>query len=261
MWSRARTPAGRASCSTATGSRRGLVSFHEHNERRRARELADRVAAGETVALVSDAGTPGVSDPGFVLVRECLARGCRWRCCPARRRSSPPSSPPGCRPSAGASPGFLPRKEGELRAELAARRRDARRLRVAGARRSLARACSPTSTPSVRSAVCRELTKLHEEVVRGTARELAERFAEGARGEIVLVIGPAAGGRCRRRAGAGGGRGAGGGGRAPAGRGEGRVRPHRGAGEPALRRLAVFQRGGEPAGVDRGDDSRDPGSR
>src|SRR6185503_19628002 len=51
------------------------LSFHEHNERRRARELADRVAAGDTVALVSDAGTPGVSDPGFVLVRECLARG------------------------------------------------------------------------------------------------------------------------------------------------------------------------------------------
>ena len=87
--------------------------------------------------------------------------------------------------------GFLPRKEGELRAEL--ERGDETLVAFESPGRAGAHACELLAEldPERPVAVCRELTKLHEEVVRGTARELAERFAEGARGEIVLVIGPA----------------------------------------------------------------------
>jgi 16S rRNA (cytidine1402-2'-O)-methyltransferase len=168
-----------------------LVSFHEHNERRRTRELAQRVAEGAQVALVSDAGTPGVSDPGFVLVRECIARGLPVEVLPGPSAVVTALVASGLPAERWRFAGFLPRKEGELRAELErgdetlvafeSPGRLARTLRVAA-----------EIDPDREVAVCRELTKLHEEVVRGTAREVAERFAEGARGEIVLVVGPAA---------------------------------------------------------------------
>jgi 16S rRNA (cytidine1402-2'-O)-methyltransferase len=167
------------------------VSFHEHNERRRARELADRVAAGETVALVSDAGTPGVSDPGFVLVRECLARGLPVEVLPGPSAVITALVASGLPAERWRFAGFLPRKEGELRAEL---QRGDETLVAFESPGRVGRSLAVLAglDPDRQVAVCRELTKLHEEVVRGTARELAERFAEGARGEIVLVIAPAA---------------------------------------------------------------------
>src|SRR5262245_61880831 len=95
-----------------------LVSFHEHNERTRARELARRVAGGETVALVSDAGTPGVSDPGFVLVRECLAQGLPVEVLPGPTAVVTALVASGLPAERWRFAGFLPRKAGELRAEL-----------------------------------------------------------------------------------------------------------------------------------------------
>ena len=168
-----------------------LVSFHEHNERRRARELADRVAAGELVALVSDAGTPAVSDPGFVLVRECLARGLPVEVLPGPSAVVTALVASGLPAEPWRFTGFLPRKEGELRAEL---ERGSETIVAFESPGRVARALALLATldPNREVAVCRELTKLHEEVARGTARELAERFAQGTRGEIVLVIGPAA---------------------------------------------------------------------
>ena len=167
-----------------------LVSFHEHNERRRTGELAQRIAAGEQVALVSDAGTPSVSDPGFVLVRECIARGLQVEVLPGPSAVVTALVASGLPAERWRFTGFLPRKEGELRAELErgdetlvafeSPGRLARTLRVAA-----------EVDPERPVAVCRELTKLHEEVVRGTAREVAQRFADGARGEIVVVVGPA----------------------------------------------------------------------
>ena len=150
------------------GSRRALVSYHEHNERRRARELAERVAAGETVALVSDAGTPGVSDPGFVLVRECLARGLPVEVLPG---------PVGGRDGAGRLGAAgralalhrLPAAQGGRAARAsssAATRRWSRSSRRAGWRARCA--VLAELDPERPVAVCRELTKLHEEVVRGT---------------------------------------------------------------------------------------------
>ena len=167
------------------------VSFHEHNERRRARELADRVEAGETVALVSDAGTPGVSDPGFVLVRECLARGQAVEVLPGPSAVITALVASGLPAERWRFAGFLPRKQGELRALLEAGDETLVAFESPGrVGRSLALLADVD--PEREVAVCRELTKLHEEVVRGPARTVAERFAEGARGEIVLVIAPAA---------------------------------------------------------------------
>jgi 16S rRNA (cytidine1402-2'-O)-methyltransferase len=166
-----------------------LVSFHEHNERRRARELADRIAAGEVVALVSDAGTPSVSDPGFVLVRECLARGLAVEVLPGPTAVVTALVASGLPAERWRFAGFLPRRQGELRAELE-RGRETLVAFESPARLSRTLALLAEIDPGREVAVCRELTKLHEEVARGAARELAARFAEGARGEIVLVVAP-----------------------------------------------------------------------
>ena len=173
---------------------RRRVSYHEHNERERSAELVRRMQAGETVALVSDAGMPLVSDPGFVLVQACVAAGLAVEVLPgpsrgARRRSWSA----GCRRSAGASPGSCRASAASSRrcSAPAARRRWWPSSRRAASARRWRR--WPRSTPTRPVAVCRELTKLHEEVVRGTrggaGRALRRR---GASGEVVA--------RGRRRA-------------------------------------------------------------
>jgi 16S rRNA (cytidine1402-2'-O)-methyltransferase len=170
-----------------------LVSYHEHNERARAAELVKRMRAGETVALVSDAGMPLVSDPGYVLVQACVAAGLAVEVLPG------PSAVLAAL-VASALPaehwrfiGFLPRKKGELRTLLA----EATETLVAfeSPRRVAASlAVLAELDPERPVAVCRELTKVHEEVVRGSAAELAARYAKAApRGEIVLVIAGAEG--------------------------------------------------------------------
>jgi 16S rRNA (cytidine1402-2'-O)-methyltransferase len=129
------------------GVKARLVTYHEHNEQARAAELVERMRSGAVVALVSDAGMPLVSDPGYVLVRACVAAGLPVEVLPGAFES--------------------PRRVGA----------------------TLALAAS--LDPEREVAVCRELTKAHEEIVRGTAAELAERYADAPpKGEIVLVFGP-----------------------------------------------------------------------
>jgi 16S rRNA (cytidine1402-2'-O)-methyltransferase len=167
-----------------------LVSHHEHNERRCAAELAGRIEAGDVVALVTDAGTPAVSDPGFELVRECVARGLDVEVLPGPSAVVTALVASALPVDRWRFVGFLPRRAGGLRAEL--ERREETMVAFESPRRlpqTLARLAE--LDPERLVAVCRELTKLHEEVVRGPAREVAERFAEGTRGEVVLVIGPA----------------------------------------------------------------------
>jgi 16S rRNA (cytidine1402-2'-O)-methyltransferase len=172
-----------------------LVSYHEHNERERSAELVRRMAAGETVALVSDAGMPLVSDPGFVLVQACVAAGLEVEVLPGPSAALAALVASGLPAETWRFVGFLPRKKGELAEVFAATETivafESPR-RVAASLAALA-----VVDPKRPVAVCRELTKLHEEVVRGTAAELAQRFAEGEpRGEIVLVVAgaePAAG--------------------------------------------------------------------
>jgi 16S rRNA (cytidine1402-2'-O)-methyltransferase len=173
------------------GIRAATVSYHEHNERGRSAELVRRIAGGDVVALVSDAGMPGVSDPGAVLVRACIDAALAVEVLPG------PSAVPVALVASGlaAEPwrfvGFLPRRP----AELAALWRGARETTVAfesPRRVGAALAVLAELEPERPVAVCRELTKLHEEVVRGTAAGLAARYAgQEVRGEVVLVAGPA----------------------------------------------------------------------
>jgi 16S rRNA (cytidine1402-2'-O)-methyltransferase len=168
-----------------------LVSYHEHNERRRAGELATRVESGGLVALVTDAGTPAVSDPGFALIRECVARGLTVEVLPGPSAVVTALVASGLPAERWRFAGFLPRKAGELRAALA----EGDETLVAfesPARLPKTLALLAELDPGRPVAVCRELTKLHEEVVRGTAADVAARFADGARGEIVLVVGAGA---------------------------------------------------------------------
>jgi 16S rRNA (cytidine1402-2'-O)-methyltransferase len=169
-----------------------LLSLHEHNERARAAELATRIAAGAVVALVSDAGTPLVSDPGFALVRECLAAGLALEVLPG------PSAVVTARVASGLAcerwrfVGFLPRAGGQLSA-LLAEATDTLVAFESPARLAATLALLAADDPTRAVAVCRELTKLHEEVRRGSAAELAEHYRRTpARGEVVLVVGAAA---------------------------------------------------------------------
>jgi 16S rRNA (cytidine1402-2'-O)-methyltransferase len=167
-----------------------LVSYHEHNERARAAELVERMRAGEAVALVSDAGMPLVSDPGYALVHEAVAAGLPVEVLPGPSSAITALVASALPSDAWRFAGFLPRKAGPLREVFAAPETvvafESPR-RVGASLKVLAEI-----DPERPVAVCRELTKLHEEIVRGTAGELAARYAdEDPRGEIVLVIAPA----------------------------------------------------------------------
>ena len=168
-----------------------LIALHEHNERDRAAELVE-LAREQDLLVLSDAGMPTVSDPGFVLVQAAIAAGVQVSVIPGPSAVLTALAVSGLPTDRFAFEGFLPRK-GRLPA-LRALASETRTLvffesphRVADALRDLAEAFGADRP----AAVCRELTKLYEEVARGTLAELAERFADGARGEIVLVVGGA----------------------------------------------------------------------
>jgi 16S rRNA (cytidine1402-2'-O)-methyltransferase len=164
-----------------------LVSYHEHNEESRARELVGRMRSGEVVALVSDAGMPLVSDPGFILLRETVAAGIAVEVLPGPSAVITALVASGLPVSEWRFLGFLPRKASDLASALAA----PETLVAFESPKRLGKALAAIE-PSRQVAVCRELTKVHEEVVRGTAGELAERYAsDPPRGEIVVVVGPA----------------------------------------------------------------------
>jgi 16S rRNA (cytidine1402-2'-O)-methyltransferase len=170
---------------------RELVSFHEHNERRRAPDLVARIASGDTVALVSDAGMPVVSDPGFLLVRECIAQSLRVEVLPGASAVPVALVASGLPVARWCFVGFLPRKRAQRERLLA----EAPETLVAfesprrlGATLAMLSALDPDRPV----AVCRELTKLHEEVLRGSASALAADVEERPRqGEVVLVVGAA----------------------------------------------------------------------
>ena len=157
-----------------------LLSYHEHNEAARVAELLPRLANGERIALVSDAGLPGDLRPRRS-ARPGRARrpASRSPCCPGRPRSRPRSSRAAWPTPRYLFLGFLPRRAGELAAlwrELDGAGVAGGRVRVPAAARRRRFARSRTPTLSVEVAVCRELTKRFEEVVVGSAAELAERF-------------------------------------------------------------------------------------
>jgi 16S rRNA (cytidine1402-2'-O)-methyltransferase len=169
-----------------------LVSLHEHNERERARELVERIRGGEVVALVSDAGTPLVSDPGFALVRECLAAGVAVDVLPGPSAVLTALVASGMPTESWRFVGFLPRKAAE-RERLLERAEETLVAFESPRRLAATLAQLAALDPERPLAVCRELTKLHEEVRRGSAADLAEHYRESApRGEVVIVVGAAA---------------------------------------------------------------------
>jgi 16S rRNA (cytidine1402-2'-O)-methyltransferase len=172
------------------GVKAELVTYHEHNERRRATELAQRMSEGAVVALVSDAGMPLVSDPGYQLVQACVAGGLAVEVLPGPSAVLAALVASALPAETWRFVGFLPRRRSGLRAALSA---PETLVAFESPRRLAATLAVLAELDGGRpAAVCRELTKVHEEVVRGTAAELAERFAASeARGEIVLVVGPA----------------------------------------------------------------------
>jgi 16S rRNA (cytidine1402-2'-O)-methyltransferase len=182
-----------------------LVSLHEHNEGPRSVELLARIVAGETIALVSDAGMPLVSDPGFVLVRACLQEGVAVDVLPGPSAVTTALVASGLPSDRWLFAGFLPRKRAELTRLFATAEQT---LVAFESPRRLAATLATLAAvdPERPAAVCRELTKLHEEVRREGAAALAEHYGRTTpRGEIVLVALRelvAAGARARPAAGA-----------------------------------------------------------
>ncbi|HTZ85500.1 MAG TPA: 16S rRNA (cytidine(1402)-2'-O)-methyltransferase [Solirubrobacteraceae bacterium] len=168
-----------------------LVSLHEHNEDARARELVGQMREGSVVALVADAGTPLISDPGFALVRACLGEGVPVEALPGPSAVTTALVASGLPADHWAFVGFLPRKRAEL--ERLLRQATSTLLAFESPRRlATTLAVLAELDPKRPAAVCRELSKLHEEVRRGTAGELAAHYAaQAARGEIVLAVGAA----------------------------------------------------------------------
>jgi len=176
------------------GIRARLLSYHEHNEAARVAELLPRLAAGERLALVTDAGLPGISDPGMRLVRAALDAGLDVTVLPGPSAVETALVASGLAAGSYAFVGFLPRGRAALATLWSETAAWATTIvafespkRLAATLRSLA-----DSDPARPVAVCRELTKLFEEVARGTAGELVERFSEPPKGEITLVVSPPA---------------------------------------------------------------------
>jgi 16S rRNA (cytidine1402-2'-O)-methyltransferase len=170
-----------------------LVSFHRHNEARRTAEVLPRLVAGERIALASDAGLPGVNDPGAGLIAAVLAAELDVTVLPGPSAVETALVASGLLADRYAFVGYLPRRaEGlnQLWAELAGTTSPVVAFesprRLPGSLASLARA-----SPERLVAVCRELTKRFEEIVRGPARDVADRFRDPPKGEITLVIGGA----------------------------------------------------------------------
>ena len=173
------------------GVRGKLVSYREHNERERSLELVEKMRAGNVVALVSDAGMPLISDPGFLLVQACVAAGLAVEVLPGPSAVLAALVASGLPAGHWRFVGFLPRRRSELETMLGA---NGETLVAFESPKRTAKSLAVLAEldPSRSVAVCRELTKLHEEVRRGTAAELAAHYAaEEPRGEVALVIGAA----------------------------------------------------------------------
>ncbi|MEZ4600143.1 MAG: 16S rRNA (cytidine(1402)-2'-O)-methyltransferase [Syntrophotaleaceae bacterium] len=177
------------------GIKTPLTSYFQHNEAAKGETLVRTLLDGRSVALISDAGTPAISDPGFDLVRRCLEEGIPVSAVPGPSALIAALSMAGLPTERFAFEGFLPAKAGARRKALASLISESRTTvfyeaphRLAATLRDLAEELGQDRPV----AVVRELTKVHEELFRGTAAEACEHFRDKVKGEIVLLIGPAA---------------------------------------------------------------------
>ena len=171
---------------------RPLQSYHKFNEHKAVDMLVERLKGGETMALVSDAGTPGISDPGFLLARECVRAGVEVQCLPGATAFVPALVASGLPCDKFVFEGFLPQKKGRM-TRLQQLSTEDRTIvlyespyRVVKTLEQLAEVMGPDR----QVAVCREISKVHEQTVRGTISEALTHFKEHApKGEFVIIIG------------------------------------------------------------------------
>lgn len=168
-----------------------IMSVFDHNEQSRASKVADAVEAGQRVALLTDAGMPGVSDPGYHVVKAVSERGLEVTSAPGPTAVTTALALSGLPTDRFTFEGFLPRKSGKRRALLESLAREERTMVFYEAPHRIIKsveAIIEVFGPRREIALCRELTKLHEEVIRGTAADVRKEIAEGVRGEIALVV-------------------------------------------------------------------------
>jgi len=168
-----------------------MQSHHKFNEHQTVENIVNRMKAGETVALISDAGTPGISDPGFLIVRECVRNGVEVQCLPGATAFVPALVSSGLPDERFCFEGFLPQKKGRL-TRLTQLRDEVRTMVFYESPYRLLKTLTQFMEyfgAERRVSVCREISKIHEESVRGTLSEVVEHFANvEPRGEIVIVL-------------------------------------------------------------------------
>lgn len=168
-----------------------MLSHHKFNEHKTVESVVNRVKAGETVALISDAGTPGISDPGFLVVRECVRNGIEVQCLPGATAFVPALVSSGLPNDKFCFEGFLPQKKGrQTRLKMLAE--ETRTLVFYESPHRLLKSLMQFAEffgADRQAAVVREISKIHEETIRGTLSALIEHFTNNEpRGEIVVIV-------------------------------------------------------------------------
>ena len=169
-----------------------MQSHHKFNEHQTVESIVNRIKGGQTVALISDAGTPGISDPGFLVVRECVRNGIEVQCLPGATAFVPALVSSGLPDERFCFEGFLPQKKGRM-TRLNALKEETRTMIFYESPYRLLKTL--TQFAEVFGAerpvsICREISKIHEESVRGTLQEVIAHFTETEpRGEIVIILG------------------------------------------------------------------------
>lgn len=167
-----------------------LESFHAHNEHRQLPKIIERLRSGEKIALISDAGTPGISDPGFLLARECVKENISFECLPGATAFIPALVKSGLPTDAFVYEGFLPHKKGR-QTKLKELSLEKRTIVLYESPHRLIKLLNEVSQfmGDRKISVSRELTKLHEETFTGPVDEVKSYFEQkGVKGEIVVVI-------------------------------------------------------------------------
>lgn len=172
--------------------RNAMQSHHKFNEHKMLEGVVNRIKAGENIALISDAGTPAISDPGFLVVRECIRNGIEVECLPGATAFVPALVASGLPDERFCFEGFLPQKKGRM-TRLQHLREETRTMIFYESPYRLLKTLNQLAEmfgPERAAAVAREISKVHEEMVRGSLAELVEHFTQTEpRGEIVIVVG------------------------------------------------------------------------
>lgn len=169
-----------------------MQSHHKFNEHQTVESIVNRIKGGQTVALISDAGTPGISDPGFLVVRECVRNGIEVQCLPGATAFVPALVSSGLPDERFCFEGFLPQKKGRMTRLNALKDETRTMIFYESPYRLLKTLTQFTEVFGAERpvSVCREISKIHEESVRGTLQEVITHFTETEpRGEIVIILG------------------------------------------------------------------------